>query len=118
MLLIELIHAGRVVPGTREEIHDYLHQQDYVYLATIGQLEITKTETLMPSVMIFLGADDVFVRRDLLRSKYMRVDYEAAEQYSWFCKHYLDSNCALTTIGWRSSELPSADRIFFIFIFL
>merc|ERR1719410_3260586 len=53
VLLIELIHAGRVVPGTREEIHDYLHQQDYVYLATIG-------------------ADDVFVRRDLLRSKYMR----------------------------------------------
>ena len=37
VLLLELIHAGRVVPGTREEIHDYLHQQHYVYLATIGQ---------------------------------------------------------------------------------
>ena len=46
MLLIELIHAGRVVPGTREEIHDYLHQQNYVYLATIGQLETEKLRLL------------------------------------------------------------------------
>ena len=37
VLLLELIHAGTVVAGSREEIHDYLHQQHYVYLATIGQ---------------------------------------------------------------------------------
>ena len=53
----------------------------------------------MIDMMIFLGADDVFVRRDLLRSKYSRVDYESAEQYSWFCRHYEDSHCALTALG-------------------
>ena len=50
-------------------------------------------------LMIFPGADDVFVRRDLLRSKYSLVDYEAAEQYGWFCRHYRHSDCPLTNIG-------------------
>ena len=41
----------------------------------------------------------MFVRRDLLRSKYRLVDYEAAEEYSWFCRHYSHSNCRLTALG-------------------
>ena len=46
----------------------------------------------------------MFVRRDLLRSKYRLVDYEAAEEYSWFCRHYSHSNCRLTALGQLSGE--------------
>ena len=101
MLLIELIHAGTVVEGNREEIHDYLQQQHYVYLATIGQ---SHSDPDQADDYIYLGADDVFVRRDLLRSKYRLVDYEAAEEYSWFCRHYSHSNCRLTALGLLSGE--------------
>ena len=36
MILIELEHAGKVFPGTREEIHQYLEQQGYQYVGSLG----------------------------------------------------------------------------------
>ena len=35
VLLIELIHAGSQFEGSREEVHTYLRNQNYVYLGTI-----------------------------------------------------------------------------------
>ena len=35
VLLIELIHAGSVFKGSREEIHQFLSLKNYVYLGTI-----------------------------------------------------------------------------------
>ena len=35
VLLIELIHAGSQFEGSREEVHTYLYNQNYVYLGTI-----------------------------------------------------------------------------------
>ena len=51
----------------------------------------------------------MFVRRDLLRSKYRLLDYEAAEEYSWFCRHYSHSNCRLTALGQLSGERGEED---------
>ena len=36
VILIELEHAGKVFPGTREEIHQYLEQQGYQYVGSLG----------------------------------------------------------------------------------
>ena len=36
VLLVELKHAGKVFPGSREEIHSYLDRQDYQYTGTLG----------------------------------------------------------------------------------
>ena len=33
---IELEHAGKVFPGTREEIHHYLRELSYHYVGTVG----------------------------------------------------------------------------------
>ena len=35
VLLIELIHAGSLFKGSREEIHQFLSSKDYVYLGSI-----------------------------------------------------------------------------------
>ena len=35
VLLIELIHAGSLFKGSREEIHQFLSSKNYVYLGTI-----------------------------------------------------------------------------------
>ena len=36
VLLIELIHAGDVNQGSREDVHEFLLSKNYVYLGTIG----------------------------------------------------------------------------------
>lgn len=58
---IELEHAGKVFPGTREEIHKFLNSKDYLYVGTVG-------------------IDDMFVRKDLLATKY-KVDMMAANKF-------------------------------------
>ena len=40
----------------------------------------------------FSAADDVFVREDLLKTKYNFVDFAAAEEYHNWCAHY--SHCS------------------------
>ena len=40
----------------------------------------------------FSAADDVFVREDLLKTKYNFVDFAAAEEYHNWCPHY--SHCS------------------------
>ena len=37
VLLIELIHAGDVNRGSREEVHEFLLSKNYIYLGTIGR---------------------------------------------------------------------------------
>ena len=36
VLVIELEHAGKVFPGTRKEIHQYLAGKEYEYVGTVG----------------------------------------------------------------------------------
>ena len=48
VLLVELKHAGKVFPGSREEIHSYLGQQDYQYTGTLGSF--TDLTLLYPTV--------------------------------------------------------------------
>jgi len=74
VLLIELIHAGSHFKGSREEIHQFLLSKNYVYLGTIS-------------------VDDVFVRKDLLKSKYDFVDFSSVEKHHNWCKHYSDCEC-------------------------
>ena len=37
VLLVELIHAGDVNQGSREEVHEFLLSKNYIYLGTIGR---------------------------------------------------------------------------------
>lgn len=41
----------------------------------------------------FSAADDVFVRKDLLKTKYNFVDYVSAEKYSNWLQPLLQVNC-------------------------
>ena len=36
------------------------------------------------------AADDVFVRKDLLKTKYQFVDFATAEEYQNWCSHYTE----------------------------
>ena len=38
---IELEHAGKVFPGTREEIHQFLNSKDYLYVGTVGEVQLS-----------------------------------------------------------------------------
>ena len=51
VLTVETEHAGKVFPGTRKEIIQYLGEQGYVHVTSIS-------------------VDDVFVRKDLFEGKY------------------------------------------------
>ena len=44
VLLIELIHAGHVNQGSREDVHEFLLSKNYVYLGTIGKIFKLKHE--------------------------------------------------------------------------
>jgi len=59
VIVTELLHAGEVFPGTRQEIIEYLETKNYQYVGNIF--------------------DDVFVRQDLLGSKYT-IDYSVAKE--------------------------------------
>ena len=37
VLAIELAHAGKVFPGTRTEVHQFLFWKDYEYIGTVGK---------------------------------------------------------------------------------
>lgn len=51
----------------------------------------------------FSVADDIFVRKDLLKTKYNFVDFAAAEEYGHWCSHYSKCNfwgrCAAPTFS-------------------
>jgi len=57
VILVELEHAGKVFPGTRREVHNYLSSVGYDYVAT-------------------LAVDDLFVRRDLNTPEELGLDRE------------------------------------------
>ena len=42
---------------------------------------------------IFSGADDVFVRKDILKTKYKNIDYAGVGVYNNWCNHWSDSDC-------------------------
>ena len=44
------------------------------------------------AIFNFSAADDVFVRKDLLKTKYSFVDFAAAEEFQTWCSHYSQCN--------------------------
>ena len=38
VLLVELIHAGHVLQGSRDDVHKFLLSKNYFYLGTIGMI--------------------------------------------------------------------------------
>ena len=51
VLVVEHIHMGKIFPGSREDVIDYLSDQNYQHLGSMNK-------------------DDYFVRRDLIGEKY------------------------------------------------
>ena len=51
VMLIETDHAGKVFPGSREDIIDYLDDNNYQHMGSMNR-------------------DDYFVRKDLMKTKY------------------------------------------------
>ena len=43
--------------------------------------------------VFFSAVDDVFVRKDLLKSKYDFVDFASVENHPNWCKHYSECKC-------------------------
>ena len=42
VVLVEMINLGKMFPGTREDVHDYLKSVNYVYIGTISMLKLEK----------------------------------------------------------------------------
>ena len=68
-MLIELLHVGVVYPGTREEVHQFLADQNYQFIVTIGIQYPNNIYYLLTGNSI-AAKDDLFIRKDLLNSKY------------------------------------------------
>jgi len=64
VLGIELEQAGKVFPGSWQEVHMFLARKGYEYVGTVEQ-------------------DDLFVRRDLSQGKY-KIDFKAAEEFETY----------------------------------
>ena len=56
----------------------------------------------------YLGVDDVFVRKDVLKTKYTYVDFAEAENFKFWCSHW--SKCVTKDI------LPGKDKYFTIYL--
>ena len=89
MIVTELVHAGEVFPGTRLEIIEFLESQNYVYIGNMF--------------------DDIFVRKDLLGTKY-KFDLELAkEMFPLFLKEReLDPADIIETfvVYWQNESDP------------
>ena len=56
--------------------------------------------------MFFISAaDDVFVRKDLLKTKYDFVDFAGAEKYHNWCTHYSQCTLSCQTISMKMTSL-------------
>ena len=52
VLLVELIHAGNVNQGSREDVHKFLLSKNFIYLGTIGMIfkfKIKYCQALVPN---------------------------------------------------------------------
>ena len=86
MIAIELAHAGKVFPGSREEVHQFMEEKGYTYVGTIGKFYFISL--LNDSSFEFAEIDDVFVRHDLHDGKY-KIDFRAANEFQhYFFKGY------------------------------
>ena len=104
VLLIELIHAGSLFKGSREEIHQFLLSKNYVYLGTICTIFHHQNYIIIFFVYVS-AADDVFVRKDLLKTKYDFVDFAGAEKYHNWCTHYSQCTLSCQTISMKMTSL-------------
>ena len=97
VLLIELIHAGSLFKGSREEIHQFLSSKSYVYLGSICMIFACLFRRFIINNIFISAIDDVFVRKDLLKTKYDFVDYISAEKYSNWLQPLLQVHCRGTS---------------------
>ena len=59
VLLVELIHAGLIHEGTRDDVHKFLSSKNYFYLGTIGMIFYFKSQKfelffILQLLMMFL----------------------------------------------------------------
>ena len=103
VLLIELIHAGSHFEGSRDDIHQFLLSKSYVYLGTICKILKQSHNVIIP-LYYFLAADDVFVRKDLLKTKYNFVNFAGAEKYHNWCNHFSQCTVSCKTITMKMAS--------------
>ena len=54
--------------------------------------------------LIVSAADDVFVRKDLLKTKYDFVDFAGVEKYHNWCTHYSQCTVSCKTISMKMAS--------------
>ena len=79
-MLVELHLAGKVFPGTREDVHIFLGEKGYDYAGTVGKLEMLSKPQINKHVV---GVDDIFIRIDLAQGKY-KFDREMAAEFDTY----------------------------------
>ena len=80
VMLVELHLAGKVFPGTREDVHSFLDEKGYEYKGTVGKLNILSNIWIYNHVV---GVDDIFIRKDLAQGKY-NFDREMAAEFDTY----------------------------------
>ena len=86
-MLVELDLAGKVFPGTREDVHRFLDEKGYDYAGTVGKLEMLCKPYIDKHVV---GVDDIFIRKDLAQGKY-KFDREMAAEFETYSYTSYDS---------------------------
>ena len=67
VLLVELHMAGKVFPGSRQEVHLFLDDKGYDYVGTVGKRRRKFTVSNNRSLS---GVDDIFIKKSLSQGKY------------------------------------------------
>ena len=84
VILVESVHAGKVFPGSRKEIHTFLEGKNYEYVGSVGKLDFC-IQTLINWSWSSPGIDDVFIHKKLSQGIY-KVERQEAEEflnYQW-----------------------------------
>ena len=73
-------------------------------MSTLEQFVWFLTTSIFYIIFIFSAADDVFVRKDLLKTKYDFVDFAGAEKYNNWCNHYSQCTVSCKTISMKMAS--------------
>ena len=80
------------------------YTEEFDYLRNyFPSVQTANFECIILRVLDIAAADDVFVRKDLLKTKYTFVDYSAAEKYNNWCNHYENCEYEKLSIKYRMS---------------
>ena len=81
MIGVEILHLGKVFPGSREELHEVLAQQNYVFLGTMRKIFFSSSWIILQNWQsLCTDIDDLFVRKDHLER--YKVDEEKLKEFN------------------------------------